>query len=99
MQVKYTFAAPMWVYPGKGGWHFLTIPPEVSEEIASLTGGMRRKWGSFPATITIGETTWRTSVFPDTASSTFVLPLNAAVRNKEQIGAGDAVRVLLELSL
>lgn len=99
MQVTYTFAGPVWVYPGKGGWHFVTILPELSDEIGSLLQGMRRPWGSFPATITIGDTTWETSVFPDTASATFVLPLKATVRNKEKFGAGDEVTVLLELNV
>jgi hypothetical protein len=99
MQVTYTFAGPVWVYPGKGGWHFVTIPPELSEEIGSLLQGMRRRWGSFPATITIGDKTWESSVFPDTASATFVAPLKAAVRNKEQFGAGDVVTVRLALNL
>src|SRR5215813_11075300 len=99
MFVTYAFSAPVWVYPGKGGWHFVTIPQDVSEEIGSLLRGMRRGWGSFPVTITIGATRWQTSVFPDRASSTFVLPLKTAVRKKEQIGERDTVSVLLELHI
>ncbi|WP_353848675.1 DUF1905 domain-containing protein [Cellulomonas sp.] len=45
--------------------------------------------------MTIGTTTWRTSIFP--GAETYVLPLKAAVRRKESIEAGDVARIRLRL--
>ena len=47
--------------------------------------------------VTIGQTRWRTSIFPDKASGGFLLPLKAAVRKAESLGVGDVARVTLEL--
>ncbi|SOR62474.1 conserved hypothetical protein [Leptospira interrogans serovar Manilae] len=27
------FQATVWIYPGKGGWHFLTLPIKTSKEV------------------------------------------------------------------
>jgi hypothetical protein len=45
---------------------------------------------------TIGDVTWRTSVFPMKIGGYF-LPVKAEVRRKAGIGAGDEVTVGLEL--
>jgi hypothetical protein len=45
----------------------------------------------------IGATRWQTSIFPDKASSSFLLPLKVEVRKKEQVGEGDVVSIHLEL--
>jgi hypothetical protein len=99
MYAQYTFAAPVWLYPGKGGWHFVTIPHDVSDDIETLFEGWSRGWGSFPATVTIGATRWQTSIFPDKASATYLLPLKSQVRKSARITEGDTVSVLLELDI
>jgi len=99
MHTQYTFTAPVWLYPGKGGWHFVTVPQDVSDDIGTLFEGLSRGWGSFPATITIGATRWQTSIFPDKASATYLLPLKTQVRKKEGIAEGDAISILLELDV
>jgi Domain of unknown function (DUF1905) len=97
MPVQYTFSAPVWVYPGASRWHFVTLPQDVTDDIRSLFQGVARGWGSYPVDVTLGSTRWQTSIFPDKGSSSFVLPLKAEVRRKEQIGKGDTVSVRLDL--
>jgi hypothetical protein len=99
MYAQYTFAAPVWRYPGKSGWYFVTVPQDVSDDIGTLFQGLSRGWGSFPATITIGATRWQTSIFPDKAAASFLLPLKAQIRKKEAIDEGDTVSILLELDV
>lgn len=48
---------------------------------------------------TIGKTTWNTSIFPDSESDSFVLPVKAEVRTKEDIGGGDAVTLTLDVMM
>jgi hypothetical protein len=97
MPAQYTFSALVWVYPGEGGWHFVTLPQDTADDIRSLFHGTERGWGSFPVSARIGATRWQTSIFPDKDSSSFLLPLKAEVRKKEQVGEGDVVSVRLEL--
>ena len=81
----------VWLYPGMAGWHFTTLPKKQSETIKKTFGAMKRGWGSLPVAVTIGKTTWRTSIFPDKNSGAYLLPLKADVWKKEKIHASDMV--------
>ena len=52
----------------------------------------RRGFGGVRVDATIGATTWRTSIFPQTGDM-YVLPLKRAVREAEGIDPGAIVRV------
>lgn len=93
----FRFEAEVWLYAGDGGWHFLTVPAEVSEEIEGRTAGPRRGFGSVRVRVTIGATSWTTSVFPDKKRGAYVLPVKKDVRRAEDFAAGDRVDVTFEL--
>jgi hypothetical protein len=91
-----SFVAPLWEHDGQGAWHFVTVPEDVSDEIEAVTGGVeRRGFGSVRVEATIGASTWRTSLFPDKASSCYVLPVKKPVRIANDVAAGDEVEVRL----
>ena len=92
MQKTYTLNADVWLYPGMAGWHFITLPAKTADEIKTLFSEVKRGWGSLRVTVTIGKTTWKTSIFPDKKSNSYVFPLKAEVRKKEAIQAGDKVK-------
>lgn len=91
------FTAEVWRYPGNAAWHFVTLPSECAEEIRARTDGMRRGFGSVRVRVTIGGSTWDTSVFPDKATGSFVLPVKKAVRRSELLEDGDPAEVALAL--
>jgi hypothetical protein len=93
----FDFTATMWQHPGAGGWYFVSVPPEISGDISEVTAGLRRGFGSVRVAVTIGGTQWRTSIFPDSKTGTYLLPMKQAVRAAENLGAGDAVRASLHL--
>ena len=98
--ISYKLRAKVWLHQGgaAGGWHFLTLPKGPAKEIRMLLGGATgRGWGSVPVSVTIGGTTWKTSIFPDKKVGSFVLPLKAEVRKAEGIAEGDTVSFLLEV--
>jgi hypothetical protein len=95
-RMRYRFLAPLWQYPGPGGWHFVTLPGDVAEQIEA-EAGPRRGFGSVRVAATIGETTWNTSIFPDRESESFLLPVKRQVRAAEGVAEGDTVEVVLEL--
>ena len=91
------FRAALFVWAGDGGWTFVRLPPEVADELRDH-GGERRGFGSLRVTATVGGTTWATSVFPDAASGSFLLPVKRAVRRAEGLADGDSVSVSLCLA-
>ena len=90
------FDAALWRWKGDGAWHFVTLPLDLSEEIRA-TSPPGRGFGSVRVEATVGATTWRTSVFPDSKSGAYVLPMKRAVRVAEEIEVGDPVGVQLTM--
>ncbi len=96
MDPTFEFKAEVWLWKAKAAWHFITIPPKLSADIKGFDEGPRKGFGSVPVKVTIGSTTWKTSIFPE-KKGTFVLPLKAAIRKKEGITEGDTVQVQIAL--
>ncbi len=97
---RYRFTVPVWEHPGEGGWHFVTLPEDSADEIKAITDGTpRRGFGSVRVEVTVGPTTWRTSIFPSAESASYVLPVKKDVRARAGIDAGDDVDVDLTLLL
>lgn len=95
------FEAEPWVWSAKKdneegtSWVFITVPEDVSDELRDLAGPPRG-FGSVRVEATIGATTWRTSVFPNSGDEgTFALPLKKAVRKAEGLEVGEPARVEL----
>jgi hypothetical protein len=93
----FEFAAPLWQYPGADGWHFVSLPGEISDDITDITVGIRRGFGSVRVAVTVGRTAWRTSIFPDRKTGTYMLPVKKAVRTAEHLLTGADVEAQLEI--
>ena len=91
------FTGPLWLWTGENArWHFITVPEEFSGELRAHAMASLRGFNSVKARATVGNVTWRTSVFP-MKSGGYLLPVKADVRRKAGITAGDEVTVELEL--
>ena len=90
MAEVYEFRATVFRWEGNAAWHFVALPEEVTDEIDERHGHSAAGFGSLPVEVTVGATTWRTSVFPDSRRKTFVLPVKKAVRVKEGLEDGVA---------
>jgi hypothetical protein len=97
MQRNYTFTAQLWRFQGESSWHFLTLPLETAEDIRYYFSHVKRGWGSLRVAATIGATEWKTSIFSEKKSGSYILPVKALVRSAENIKAGDEVQVTLLL--
>ena len=97
--LRHEMQAQIWVYPGKGGWHFVTLPTDVAARIKAAMAGLARPWGSLGVTAVIGKTSWQTSLFPDKASGSLLLPVKASVRQREGLKAGDTPALTIEIEL
>ncbi|WP_307828005.1 DUF1905 domain-containing protein [Nocardioides sp. SYSU D00038] len=94
MDGTWEFEAEIWLADG-GSWAFVTLPPEVDDDVRLLSGPPTG-FGSVRVEVTLGGSTWRTSVFPDKRRG-FVLPLKKAVRRAESLEIGDSTRLRLSL--
>ena len=90
----YEFEATLWRWREDGAWHFLTLPQDVADEIDDRTA-VRAGFGSVKVEVTVGASTWRTSIFPSRDAESFILPVKKAVRVAEGCGEGDRIRVRL----
>lgn len=95
MPKAYKFAADVWEWEGKAAWFFVTLPPDMTDEIKVVHGARAAGFGSLRVEATLGPTTWNTSIFPDKRG--YVLPLKKAVRRAAQIDAGDTASVVLRV--
>ena len=89
--------ATVWVYPGHAAWHFVNISPNAGNKIKKAYAKPRRGWGSIPVAVTLGTTTWSTSIFPDGKTGSYLLPLKKDVRKKEGVVEGDKISFELKL--
>ena len=95
---SHTFEAEVWLWKGNAAWHFVTLPEDLADEIdAMVQGRPSRGFGSVRVEVTVGSTTWRTSIFPDNARGSFLLPLKKAVRQAEGLTDGTQATVRLEV--
>lgn len=102
MAASFAFSATLWPYEGPAAWYFVSLPTDVADDIADVADARsdRRSsgFGSVRVSARVGETTWSTSLFPDSSRGTYLLPVKKAVRVAEGLADGDEVDVSLTLS-
>jgi hypothetical protein len=96
---QFKFKSKIWLYPGMAAWHFVNVPKSQSATIKKLFGDMKRGWGSLPVLASIGKTNWKTSIFPDSKTGTYLLALKAEVRKMESLSVGKVTNVLIEIQV
>jgi Domain of unknown function (DUF1905) len=102
--MQITFKAPLWMWSGKGSWFFVTLPVDDAARIrffgsAAFQGAKKPQgWGSIPVKVRLGRTEWQTSLFPDSKSGSYLLPVKADVRKAEGLVAGSNVEISLIFS-
>lgn len=92
---EFLFRAPVWLFQGNAAWHFVTLPKDVSTQIKTIKGRASKAFGSVKVSAIIGQTQWKTSIFPDNKRAVYVLPIKAAVRRGEQLHDGVVVEVCI----
>ena len=95
----YEFEAELWLWDARrvDTWTFVSLPPDISEEIAERAQALPRAgFGSVRVEVTLGRTSWRTSISP-AAPDRYDLPVKKAVRKAESLDPGDRVSVTVEL--
>lgn len=87
----------------RGTYHLLSIVGEQAQDIATharlhrLEFGRQRGFGSVKTVARIGDTEWKTSVFPQAKASEWILLVSKKVMQSEGLAEGDPVALELDL--
>jgi len=93
--IKYQFNARLWAYGGPSSWYFISLPDDLSKEIRENLKSAEEGWGRLKATAKIGSTEWKTAIWFATKRKTYLLPLKAEIRKKEQVEVGEEIKICI----
>ena len=96
MKPEFEFTSELTPWASKPSVYFLQVPSDVGVDIKEIPSPPRG-FGAVAVDVTIGATTWTTSIFPNSSvEDSFFLPVKAAVRRAETLELGDVVRVSIQ---
>jgi len=99
IDLDFEFEGELWEWVSTTSWFFVTLPVDISDDIKAFTKHLARGFRSVRVDVAIGNTQWKTSVFPSKEKGAFLLPIKAAVRKAENIQTGDLIQVKLSVPL
>ena len=91
----FEFNGEIWFWRGPAPWYFITVPEDQSSNLKAIIGFVTYGWGMIPASVRIGSTEWKTSLFPK--NGLYIVPIKASVRKAEKLEEGDTVNIRLEV--
>ncbi len=91
MSKAYEVTAKLQIFDMYAPWMYLPVP---NEKVPNVRPG---GWGSIPVIVTIGKTTWKTSLFP-TKEVGYFLPVKKAVAKAESLTVGKLVKATFSLA-
>lgn len=94
--MEINFSGEVWYWRGPAPFFFVTIPDNESAKIKAISSMATYGWGVIPARVRIGETEFKTSLFPKDGK--YIVPVKADVRKAEAIEVGDIVTINLEIN-
>ena len=89
------FSGEIWYWKGPAPHHFVTVPEEQSQDIKALSQLVTYGWGMIPVKVQIGNTTWKTSLWPK--DGRYIVPLKLQARKAEGLEQGDTVSIRLDI--
>jgi hypothetical protein len=95
--VDWEFEGVVFVWRGPSPFHFVAVPDDVCADLQALAARVTYGWGMVPARVTVGSSTWETSLWPKDGG--YVVPLRARFRTAEALAVDDVVRVNLEVAV
>ena len=91
------FKGKIFHWRGPAPFLFVAVPDEQSADIKSVSKLVTYGWGVIPATVKVGKTEWKTSLFPK--DGLYLVPIKMIVQKAETLKEGDEIKLSLELRL
>ena len=92
--MDFEFEGPVVEWRGPAPFYFVRIPEEQSDDIKLAAKGVEY-WGQVPVVVRIGETEFRTALFPK--DGCYLIPLKVVVREATGIELDDVLAVGLDV--
>ena len=93
--MRLQFSGPIWHWVGPAPHYFVSVLEEECMDLKAASKLVTYGWGMIPVRVTIGQTEWKTSLFPRDGG--YIVPIRANVRKAEGLNEGDEVTVHLEV--
>ncbi len=93
--MNFEFSGKIWYWRGPAPWYFVTVPEKECREIKAMSTFVTYGWGMIPATVQIGRTKYKTSLWPKDGA--YIVPIKASVRKAEKIDTDDTITVRLAI--
>ncbi len=74
---------------------FASVPADLSSDIMAISPHVSYGWGCIPVVAQIGDTKYKTSLFPK--NGVYMVPVKLMVQRAECVAVGDHVTVRLEI--
>ena len=91
------FSGKIWYWRGPAPHYFVTVPDEQCDALKVIMKQVTYGWGMIPVQAHIGNTEWKTSLFPK--DGRYIVPIRANVRKSEQLQEGDDVTLHLDINI
>ena len=93
--MRLRFEGVIWYWRGPAPFHFVTVSPVESEMIHDVASVVTYGWGMIPASVTIGDTTVTTALWPKDGG--YIVPIKKALQDREGLGVDDEVHLILDI--
>jgi hypothetical protein len=90
--VEWSFDGEIIEWRGPAPYYFVAMSESDSADLKEAARSLIY-WGQVPVRVVIGDTEFRTAIFP--RDGRYLVPLKDAVRKAEAIGEGDVVSVVV----
>lgn len=91
--MEFEFNGKIFYWRGPAPFFFVTMPEEESHDLKAISSAVTYGWGVIPVRVQIGDTEWKTSLFPK--DDLYLVPIKASVRKAENLEEGDEVTICL----
>lgn len=93
--MEFKFSGEIIFWRGPAPWFFVAMPEEESRELKAISNAVTYGWGVIPVQVQIGNTEYKTSLFPK--DNLYLVPIKVRVRKAEKLELGDEVTLLLKV--
>ena len=84
-RTSFSHTGKLEIFPMDAAWRYITIPESKVPNVP------RRGWGSVKLEVTVGGSTWQTSMFP--YKGNYFIPIKQSVCKKEKLEVGKKFHV------
>lgn len=95
--MQITFEGDIFHWRGPAPYLFVAVPDEPSQDLKTVSGLVTYGWGVIPVLARIGDTEWKTSLFPK--GGRYLVPIRVSVQKAENLAVGDRVSIQLEIEI